>query len=31
LRSFHTLMICFFSHSSRCPRGEGMRSRFFAA
>jgi hypothetical protein len=29
--SSHTRMICFFSHSSRHWRGDGSRSRFFAA
>jgi hypothetical protein len=31
LRSFHTRMICFFSHSSRSLRRDGLGSRFFAA
>jgi hypothetical protein len=31
VRSSHTRMISFFSHSSRCSRGDRSRSRFFAA
>jgi hypothetical protein len=31
LRSSHTRRISFFNRSSRCPRRDGCRSRFFAA
>ena len=31
LRSSHTRLICSFSRSSRTSRGDGSRSRFFAA
>ncbi len=31
LRSSHTRLICFFSHSSRRLRRDGSRSRFLAA